>query len=44
MFPDDQTLDPNPTQGEIPPTIVTTLQKNQRKVVEFSRPDSQANG
>lgn len=35
MFPDDQTLDPNPLEGRIPHGIVTTLHKDQRKVVEF---------
>ncbi len=35
MFADDQGLDPNPTKGEIPLPIITTLQKNQQKVVEF---------
>ena len=40
MFANDQGLDPNPTKGEIPPPIVTTLLKNQRKVAEFTTENS----
>ena len=43
MFANDQGLDPNPTKGEIPPPIVTTLLKNHARLWS-SPPRTRSNG